>query len=165
MLREIAIGVIGAIAAGLILAAAEELFGALSAYVGAVPSGAVMAFENECPDGWALYHNGKGRFLLGAGQADDGEGTAHKLRSTGGEERVALEMAEMPRHRHDDLFGDGNANHLLVQVTGDLTEKHTDSRGTNQINIRHGVRMQPRGEGKSHENMPPYRAVNFCMKK
>ena len=59
---------------------------------------------------------------------------------------------------------DGEANHLLVQVTGDLTEAHTDPHGHRQINIRHGVRMQPRGESKSHENMPPYRVVNFCEK-
>jgi len=166
MLRDILIGVVGAIAASLIAIAAEALFDGLTKLLGPeVPRGAVMAFEGSCPQrGWELYHDGKGRFLLGAGQADEGKGTAYTLRSKGGKERVALTMPEMPRHRHDDRHEDGEANHLLVQVTGSLTEAATVPHGHRQINVRHGVRMQPRGEGKSHENMPPYRVVNYCKK-
>ena len=103
ILRDILIGMVGAVVASVIAIAAEEFFDGLSSLLGPeVPRGAVMAFEDPCPDGWKLYRNGKGRFLLGAGQADDGKGTDHMLRSIGGEERVTLAMPEMPRHRHDD---------------------------------------------------------------
>ena len=116
VLREILIGAGGAVLAGLVLAAAEEFFDALSLYVGAVPSGAVMAFDDKCPDGWKTYHDGKGRFLLGAGETDeDDDGTDHALRSKGGKERVTLAMSQMPKHRHDDRREDGEANHLLAQ--------------------------------------------------
>ena len=75
-----------------------------------------------------------------------------------------LAMAEMPRHRHDDRNDDGEASHLLVQVTGDITETTIDRDGHREFNQRHGVRMQPRGGGQPHENMPPYFVVNFCKK-
>jgi len=124
-----------------------------------IPPGAVVAFEAEkCPDGWKLYHEGAGRFLFGA----DND---HELRSIGGKKKHQLTMDEMPRHRHDDSPDEGKARHLLVQVTGTLTEANTDPHGDDQFNIRHGVRMKARGKGLAHENMPPYRVVNFCEKK
>lgn len=89
----------------------------------------------------------------------------HELRSEGGKKKHKLTVTEMPAHRHDDIRGEGEANHLLVQVTGTHTEANTDPHGHRQINIRHGVRMKSRGQGLPHENMPPYRVVNFCEKR
>lgn len=167
MRRDIIAAIVGGATAAFIGIAAELLFGALSSLLGPpVPRGAVVAFAGACPKtgDWELYVEGKGRFLLGAGQTND-EGKNYGMGTEGGEASVKLELAEMPKHRHDDIQGAGEANHLLVQVNGEHTEAKTDSHGHRQINVRHGVRMAARGEGKPHENMPPYRVVSFCEKK
>jgi hypothetical protein len=156
MMRGILIAAAGAVVAALIVAAAEGIFGALSSLLGpSVPPGAVVAFEaDKCPDGWKLYHSGAGRFLFGA----DGD---HDLRSEGGQEKHVLTWDEMPMHRHDD----DNGNLLLVQKSHDITATEIDNVGRDEINIRHGVRMKISGGNMPHENMPPYRVVNFCEKK
>ena len=156
MIRGILIGAAGALIAALIAAAAEAIFGALSSFLGPpIPPGAVVAFEaDKCPDGWKLYHNGAGRFLFGADKD-------HDLHSEGGKEKHALTWDEMPKHRHDD----DNGNRLLVQKSHDITATEVDATGRDEINIRHGVRMSISGGGVPHENMPPYRVVNFCEKK
>lgn len=104
VLREILIGAGGAILVGLVLAAAEEFFDALSIYLGAVPTDAVMAFDDECPAGWKIYHDGKGRFLLGSG-------AGYERSQTGGHKEVKLDWNQMPEHSHDGV----DNNLLLVQ--------------------------------------------------
>lgn len=160
-MREILIGAAGAVVAVLIVAVAERSFDAMSTLLGpSIPSGAVVAFEaDKCPDDWELYHAGAGRFLFGA----DNE---HELRSEGGTKEHQLTVSEMPAHRHDDRREEGKADHLLVQVTGSLTETTTDTDGhPREFNNMHGVRMESRGQSQPHENMPPYRVVNFCVKR
>lgn len=156
MMREILVGAIGAVVAALIVAAAEASFGALSLLLGpSVPPGAVVAFEaGKCPDGWKLYHDGAGRFLFGADKD-------HDLRSEGGKEKHMLTWDEMPKHRHDDDKG----KFLLVKKSYNITATDVDDKGRDEINIRHGVRMNISGNNAPHENMPPYRVVNFCEKK
>jgi hypothetical protein len=43
--------------------------GGLTRIVGAIPSGAVIAFAKECPKdlGWSKFAEGTGRFIVGAG--------------------------------------------------------------------------------------------------
>ena len=154
MFREIIIGAAGAIMAAIIIIAAETIFGTLSSWFGPkVPPGAVVAFEAEkCPDGWKLYHASAGKFLLGANKD-------HTLRDEGGTEEHTLTLNEMPNHSHDD---DGRL--LLVQRSHDVTSKEVDSKGRDEINVRQGVPMSASGGNEPHENMPPYRVVNFCEK-
>lgn len=160
-MREVLIAAAEGVVAVLIVAVAERSFNALSALLGpSIPLGAVVAFEaDDCPDGWDLYHAGAGRFLFGA----DND---HKLRTEGGAKKHKLTLSEMPVHRHDDRSDEGDANHLLVQVSGTLTETTTDTTGhPREFNNMRGVRMQSRGQGRPHENMPPYRVVNFCTRR
>ncbi len=158
MIRQILIGVVGAVVAGLIAAAAEGAFGALSALLGpSIPPGAVVAFDKECPDGWDPFHAGAGRFLIGTGKVGE---TTIKLGKPGGSHEHTLTVPEMPEHTHDDIEG----RLLLVQKSSDTTATEVDRTGHNEINIRHGVRMKVSGEGKPHPIMPPYVPVSFCEK-
>ncbi|MCY4259969.1 MAG: hypothetical protein OXC91_06865 [Rhodobacteraceae bacterium] len=130
-----------------------------------LPSGAVIAFTGNCPEdkGWSSYPNGEGRFLLGAGKSRDIDQT-YEVGDDGGSSFVQLTEAQMPSHRHDDVDGEGVANHLLVQVDGrPLTETEVDGISSHrEFNQRDGVRMAERGKDEAHENRPPYIVVNFC---
>ena len=153
MWRNIVIGAAGAIMAVVVLTAAETLWGWVSIVLGPpVPSGAVVAFDGECPEEWDSYQLGAGRFLLGADNA-------RTLHEEGGEENHTLTVAEMPNHNHD------NGQFLLVRITGSHTAPGFDDRGHNEFNIQHGVSMVAMGGGQPHNNMPPYLVVNFCEKK
>lgn len=158
-MRAFLLLVLGAVAAALAGTMAETFFGALSALLDpSVPRGAVVAFEKECPDGWERYHAASGRFLLGAGEDDD-TGEVYELHDDGGASEHMLTVPEMPEHTHDK---DGKL--LLVMRSRNLTATEVDSKGHDEINIRHGFDMQPMGENMPHENMPPYYVVNFCKR-
>ena len=71
MWKNIIVGAAGAIVAVIVLAAAEEIWGWIGPVFGPtsiVPSGAVVAFDGNCPeDGWDTCKEGAGRFLIGSG--------------------------------------------------------------------------------------------------
>lgn len=156
--RDILIGAAGAIVAGLIVTAAEGIFGALSSLLGPpVPSGAVVAFNTafdskKCPEGWEHYQLGAGRFLLGSGKG-------RELHADGGAETHTLTVPEMPTHNHD------SGKYSLVVKSHTETTDETDDIGGEEINVRRGFPMVSQGEGKAHNNMPPFLVVNFCKKK
>lgn len=161
MARDIILAALGAMIAAMIGVMAERFFSAFSSLLGPpVPSGAVVAFGHEsCPEGWESYVLGSGRFLLGSGK-DYTTGESYELHAEGGIARHPLRIEEMPHHNHS---ADGRG--FLVRVTGrDTVHAQTDET-PGEINIRQGLPMVPIGEGKPHENMPPYLVVNFCQKK
>jgi len=158
---------------------------AASAYTAAggsgLPRGAIIMWAGTAqPAGWALCNgaNGtpdlRGRFVLGQGS---GTGlTARPMNQTGGVERHALTVAEMPSHTHvvsdpghmhtwtasrqqagtDD---NNNTNELSKGDRGgaDTMSKGTDSKGT-------GISIQATGANTAHENMPPFYVLAFIMK-
>ena len=122
-----------------------------------VPSGAVVAFGDKCPEGWDSYHTAYGRFLLGAGNDDK----AYTLGMQGGASTHTLTVSELPNHNHDK-----EGELLLVSHTGaDTVHAPTDDTGRKEINIRYGFKMVSMGGNEPHDNMPPYFVVNFCEKK
>lgn len=79
-------------------------------------------------------------FLLGAS-------SAHPLGDTGGEEKHTLSLEEMPTHSHKMWCGQEVSSQYVkgFAMTSDyLTDKYTTIDA---------------GEGKPHNNMPPYLAV------
>ena len=124
-----------------------------------VPSGAVLAFHGECPNGsrWEPYQLGAGRFLLGADKTREDL----PLHKKDGHETHTLTVPEMPTHNHDN---DGKL--LLVSVTGDGTAEGSDKKNAHiEFNLGRGYSMIEMGGGQPHNNMPPYLVVNFCKKK
>lgn len=95
---------------------------------------------------WINDNASYGRFLLG-------RGTGYPLSSIGGHAKVALSVNEMPRHSHTQVWG---------QVAG---RPGTSAHGSNMARYRAAPIQQTERTGGSgrHENMPPYRVVNFCI--
>lgn len=159
----------------------------------AIPAGAVLAFNRECPLGWGAFKEGTGRFLVGAGdqfhpaykqwietREDDAGGETGKgiprglqtyeLSASGGAEHHILTNKELPSHRHGlaylsistDLgFKDGatglNIPYFDVpkgQAAGRAQVEHYPA--------ENGVTEE--GGNQSHDNIPPYYAINYCIK-
>ena len=87
-----------------------------------------MPFElSKCPDGWAKFDKGSGRFIVGVGSND--QGTQYKLpyeegepkHEMGGSDSITLDLSHMPKHGHRVI--DPSHTH-----TG-LTTKHEGKRG------------------------------------
>jgi len=122
------------------------------------PKNAVVAFDaSTCPDGWRTFDLAKGRVIVGVGR---GNGlTGRILSDTGGEESHKLTEDEMPSHKHRTVEAGDTSNSSWGVGDG--------------MNGRHGVRWQnphatsntaPIGGGKSHNNMPPFVVLLYCIK-
>ncbi|MEZ5534524.1 MAG: hypothetical protein R3F02_02765 [Thiolinea sp.] len=119
-----------------------------------IRNGSIVATNKPCKtlgENWVKWGNAANRFLLGNGTGSNGR----RLNSTGGSERVTLSIQEIPSHSHVQVWG---------QSAG---EAGTRSWG-NSIKVYKQKEIQNTrrtGGSRSHENMPPYLVVNFCIYK
>ena len=128
------------------------------------PKNAVVAFRTSeqhgaCPGGWSVFREAGGRVIVGAGPHENFHISSYPsfvddpLRATGGEERVTLKEAHMPRHTHGiPRQTDGGATGIVALL----------ARG-------HSANVEPLpttevGESEPHNNMPPFIALYFCKK-
>jgi hypothetical protein len=120
-----------------------------------IPKGTVAAFDLEkCPDGWSNFNEGAGRVILGIGQ---GKGLSErKLRDEGGQEKVGLVEAQIPRHFHYVPARGGGRN---IPKTWALQAANKGNWGP-----PHARQTDTRGDNKPHENMPPFITLRFCKK-
>jgi microcystin-dependent protein len=121
-----------------------------------VPSKAVVAFHAaSCPDGWKEVAFTKGRVIVGVGE---GKGlTSRHLLENGGEEQHKLTIEEMPRHKHV-WRGVSNKKHDEYGFEGSEQNVYKEP-GSSIDNIGEAA-----GEGKPHNNMPPFVALLYCEK-
>lgn len=127
-----------------------------------VPSGAVVAFANKCPDkGWSPYTKAEGRFILGVGKGPLESFVG--LETPGGQQKITLTTEEMPKHKHDLTSS--------VVTAHEGGEYITINRGPPQLERRKYSDASPgrdiaehAGNNKAHDNMPPYIALYFCRK-
>lgn len=142
-----------------------------------VPAGAVAAFDlvKGCPPGWSEFQQAAGRFVLGVGAGNEDENgeflSERALSDTGGEEEVTLTEAQIPRHRHaissqhrdvgplHDGFG-GSPRDYGLRPNFDPNPSTVEG----WSRALHKNFMEPIGQGKAHNNMPPYIALYFCKK-
>ena len=128
---------------------------------GTVPIGGIIMWSGtkaQIPVGWVLCDGQNNtpnlcdKFVLGAGGR-------YGVTAQGGAETVALTLAQIPNHSHIYKFkggdvagikGDGN---VFYDVSGKLG-KTTNTGYTEAV-----------GSGAAHENMPPYYALCFIMRK
>lgn len=143
-----------------------------------IPSGAVVAFDGQCPEelGWKPYEPGIGRFIIGAGTPshpkhekwkrrlpsggfEEVQLSSYRLSAGGGEEEVTLTEEEMPSHAHQSgLLSSGkylNPN----KGSNALRMQYKDNGSGNAF-----FQTDAKGKGKSHNNMPPFIALYFCKK-
>lgn len=121
-------------------------------------AGTIAFFSRPgCPDGWEEFKEGSGRFLIASGEG-------YAFLSKGGKKEVALSIAEMPKHTH-------NATSLASEKgfsKGPSTWRGGGSEGSTYVgterDIRVSTQIQDTGEGKPHDNMPPYLALTLCRK-
>ena len=101
----------------------------------------------------------RGRLLMSVGDA--GNLTARSLGQTGGSERVVLDIDELPTHSHalhastESANDDKSDNNELASGVF-YHSPTTDS-------IMSSTAIANAGEGGSHENMPPFIALNYCI--
>ena len=137
---------------------------------GVAPSGAVVAFDlpNSCPGGWSQMQDLDGRVIVGAQAVRT---AAFGYRAIGGEEKVTLTVAQMPKHQHMNsrryamLFANGDEtidlSSLPVRKIDKQARKYTDMRQSDK-NEYYNTKFM--GDGKQHNNMSPYLALYFCKK-
>ena len=137
---------------------------------GVAPFGAVVAFDlpTGCPGGWSQMQDLDGRVIVGAQAVRT---AAFGYRAIGGEEKVTLTVAQMPKHQHMNsrryamLFANGDEtidlSSLPVRKIDKQARKYTDMRQSDK-NEYYNTKFM--GDGKQHNNMPPYLALYFCKK-
>ena len=150
----------------------------------AIPIGAVMAFNGECPtkEGWEPFTDGQGKFILGAGEGilvpsgphnpsgdlDPRGLTKIGLGDQGGSEEHSLTQDEMPGHRHS-IQGLGNRDGNGTNIRADSLSliENGYSRGViASIDLGFTYFTGGTEEGTTpHNNMPPFIALNLCEKK
>lgn len=136
-----------------------RLQGAASQQSG-IPSGAVLAFTDArgCPNGWRSYSQAAGRTIVGMGRGNTDEKgtflTTRELFDIGGTEKTTLTNQEMPTHSHS-----------IEYLGSNLSVAHPGSGGSVGVTATIGPTLTAdAGEGKPHNNMPPFVVLLFCEK-
>jgi microcystin-dependent protein len=139
-----------------------------------VPAGAIMLWYGEAntvPAGWVLCDgtNGtpdmRGRFALG-------EGNGYNLGSADGAATVTLTASQMPSHTHP-VTDPGHEHYLNFNhknPSGSSGHQAPQEWNTNAQNYKvrsakTGISLGYTGGGQPHSNMPPFRVLNYIMKK
>lgn len=125
-----------------------------------VPQGSIIIWSgsvNDIPAGWILCDGTNGtpdlrdRFILGAGRN-------YVVDATGGEREHVLTVAEMPKHTH---------NFTVYAYNGDSSGSGALTGGSNKgiIDGQYSGTTEETGSALAHNNMPPYYALCYIMRK
>ena len=127
-----------------------------------LPDSAVIAFDHDgCPPDWTHHPEARGRFIVGTGRHTEhdeyGNTVEDKgLRDTGGKYQVKLEIDHLPSHDHQNPSR-GHSGSAEKVYALQAVEK-------GEYGGTHARPTAKTGNGKSHENMPPYIAFHLCTR-
>lgn len=112
--------------------------------------------------------NFNGRFPLGVGNSGTTGSENHFLGFTGGQEEVQLQVSEMPQHNHGagSLSVSTNEPYLTKEnLGGDHARRDgSDVKLWETSSASISGTTGNRGDNGAHENMPPFRVVQFIIK-
>jgi hypothetical protein len=178
--ERVIIGVLTALILGMIFAF-WNVVRSIDVSIG-VPSGAVLAFDQECPEtGWRPYSEANGRFIVGAGAPTDPKHgswqqvlpdgnlsrpiplSSYQLRRSGGEETHIISELEMPSHDHKFT---GAPIEFGGKGPDAYSRDKSPALGTADVSINFTPEgsISPTGSNIAHNNLPPYYPLNFCIK-
>ncbi len=132
----------------------------------AVPIGLIALWgkpASEIPAGWREYVNLRGKMPIGLdpdysrATTDSQDYALNQLLKQGGERSHKLTIEEMPKHKHDTV-NDASGSDSDSKGYGGAFTMDTDEITYNRKNL---MRIEPSGGDRSHNNMPPYRVVQF----
>ena len=132
----------------------------------AVPIGLIALWgkpANEIPAGWREYVNLRGRMPIGLDPdyvkkpEDSQDYRLNALNQSGGERSHKLTIEEMPKHKHDTV-NDASGSDDNSKGYGGAFTMDTDEITYDRKNL---MRIEPTGGDQPHNNMPPYRVVQF----
>lgn len=184
-----------AVATNLTVGASAQVAGQVTADSfsgnGSIPLGGIIMWSGTTvPEGWALCNGVKvgaiqtpdlrGRFVLGSGSGPNL--TPRTLGQIGGTEKQALQVDELPPHKHDNKassasagqhshgYKSGYGNKVGIadgqHATSDLGRRHNDNDTTYSGSHTHTIAMDnaSTGSGLPHNNMPPFYTLAFIMR-
>lgn len=129
-----------------------------------VPTGVIVSYSGTvAPFGWAICDGTNGtpdlraKFIIGAGQGETPL-SDRPFGSQGGVERVTLSINEMPSHNHSVSIFNTIINDDNITGGGSDTRRYVGDTALSTIT------SNDKGNGQSHENMPPYYALTYIMK-
>lgn len=135
----------------------------------AIPVGMVVSFNRDkCPSGgWKTYDHASGRFILGAGKASGLQERTYT--STGGLESITLKTSHIPPHKHSGKSGYGhNSRSKRASVDLGSDKVYDDLHGyVDNKSSGHNHEFttdRDGGDGKAHDNMPPFIVLRYCEK-
>lgn len=132
----------------------------------AVPIGLVAIWgkpENEIPEGWEEYVPMRGVMPIGhdpeykKDENDAEDYHLNTLKQKGGKRSHKLSVEEMPSHRHETV-NDASGSDRDSKGYGSAFTMDTDEITHNRRNL---MSIEPSGGDRPHNNMPPYRVVQF----
>ena len=130
----------------------------------AVPIGLIALWgrpASEIPAGWREYVNLRGRMPVGLDPdyvkkpEDSQDYRLNALNQSGGERSHKLTIEEMPSHKHGVIFKVAN----LKYGGSEQGERALSIYGDNEDTSYHPIKDT--GGDQPHNNMPPYRVVQF----
>jgi hypothetical protein len=128
-----------------------------------IPTGSVMSFATDsCPAGWDPYSRAQGRFLVGIGNdggnnrsADGAVLSSRPLNEVGGNEKHKLTVGQLPKH-----------SHAIHGSNGTRTPGHPDYTPDEYgLKIPNYERTSDEGNDEPLPILPPFVALNFCIKR
>lgn len=120
----------------------------LAATQSLIPEGAVVPFalDSGCPNGWREFDLAAGRFIVGTSRSIEGKTTFE----TGGSESVAISVEQLPR----GVVGEVSTTRLRGVAVNDAS----------QFSAVDEVKLFRAGSGEPISTMPPFIALNYCIK-
>ena len=137
--------------------------------------GTVPSYSNwHICDGTSNTPDLRGRFIMGSTNenqvnvASEGQ-VNYQTGQTGGQQRVQLEVQEMPSHTHNWHFetnhiGEESDSPYHAVLAGGNDGNQTSTINGNQQAINNNTYIAPTGNNGAHENRPPYYVLAYIMR-